>query len=305
MQRNAFEPPLYVEFPFRLTDIKNVTIEHYYPKSPILRQHIEYYYFLKTDSADFNSKYYVFPNTLQAFNIHKHATCHIESSSITVTGHPADPFLMVAQGKHELPLYVELSGILDKITIVFKPLGLNHFIERSFLEVTPDSSQIITDWHNDPRCERFLVSFFGTETYEERIEILETFLRALYKPIPFEAPLVEAVAHLMDFETELPIQEIIRKVGFTTRSFNRLFLKNMGLTPVAFRKIARFRHSLKDKLFNEQLKSLTDISYRSNFYDQAYFIKIYRKLTGHNPTRFFDAIDKLADDRLIMKFLQE
>ncbi|MRG48418.1 helix-turn-helix domain-containing protein [Chitinophaga sp. SYP-B3965] len=278
-----------------------VKIEHFYPKDPILRQCIEYYYFLKTDAADFISKYYVFPNTLQAFNIHKHATCQIEPFSTKVSGQPGDAHLIIAQGKHELPLYVELSGILDKITIVFKPLGLNHFIESPLSELTPHASQIITCWHN----EQFLHSFFGAENNDERIAILEIFLLDLYKPIPFQEQLMQAVEYLMDFETERPVQEIITKSGLNTRSFNRLFLKNVGVSPVGFRKIARFRNSLRDKLFHEKFKTLTDISYRSNFYDQAYFIKIYRKLTGHNPSRFFEAIDKLADDRLIMKFIQE
>lgn len=280
-------------------------IEHFYPKDPILQQCIEYYYFLKTDAADFISKYYVFPNTVQALNIHKHATCQIEPFSTKVSGQPADGHLMIAQGKHELPLYVELSGILDKITIVFKPLGLNHFIEGPLSELTPYASQIITCRHNDLRYQQFLSSFFGTENNDERIAVLEIFLLELYKPIPFEKQLMQAIEYLMDFETERPVQEIIRKLDLNTRSFNRLFLKNVGVSPVGFRKIARFRNSLRDKLFHEKFKTLTAISYRSNFYDQAYFIKIYRKLTGHNPSRFFEAIDKLADDRLIMKFIQE
>ncbi len=79
----------------------------------------------------------------------------------------------------------------------------------------------------------------------------------------------------------------------------------MSISPVAWKKIARFRHSLKNKLFNARFKKLTEIGYDSNFYDQAYFIKVYNKLTGSNPTAFFKSIEKLGDDHLIFRFVKE
>jgi hypothetical protein len=48
-------------------------------------------------------------------------------------------------------------------------------------------------------------------------------------------------------------------LSLNTRTFNRPFLTHVGISPVAYRKIARFRHSLKNKLFNDQFKKLTEI----------------------------------------------
>ena len=92
---------------------------------------------------------------------------------------------------------------------------------------------------------------------------------------------------------------------FNARSFNRLFYKHMSIAPVAWKKVARFRHSLQNKLFSAQFKKLTEIGYASNFYDQAYFIKVYNKLTGSNPTAFFKSVEKLADDNLVFRFVKE
>ena len=280
-----------------------MNVETYYPENPLLKEYIEYYYFLKTDSPDFNSRYYVFPNTLQAFNIHRFARCEISSHSTVIVGDKTNKFLMVAQGKHEVPLYVQLKGILDKVTIIFKPLGLNHFIKSSFIKILSDTSQSFTDWYEDENCERFLNFFYQAENNNARIAILETYLLSRYQPLKEEAILQKAINMLIDFDNEYSVEQIIREISINTRAFNRLFYKNMGISPIGFRKIARFRHSLRNKLFSDQFKKLTQIGYESNFHDQSYFVKMYKKITGENPSKFFNSIDKLADNQLIFKFI--
>src|SRR5215218_3089245 len=112
-------------------------IQPFYPIDAILKNYIEYYYFLKTD-ADFSSTYYAFPNLLQSFNIHKHAVCQINAHSTYVYGNTKYKPLMIVQGQHQLPLFVQLKGSLDKITILFKPLGLNHFIQNPLIAIAPE-----------------------------------------------------------------------------------------------------------------------------------------------------------------------
>ena len=34
-----------------------------------------------------------------------------------------------------------------------------------------------------------------------------------------------------------------------------------------------------------------------NFYDQSYFIRMYRKMTDANPSKFYNTIAKLADEQ--------
>ncbi|WP_343307439.1 helix-turn-helix domain-containing protein [Chitinophaga niabensis] len=280
-------------------------IETFYPRHAILREHIEYYYFLRTYARDFKTAYYSFPNTLQSFNIHKNASCEIGNNSTHVYGVPEKKYLMIAQGKYESPLQVLLEGKLDKVTINFKPLGLNHFIRRPLAAVTPEHSQSFHEWDQYAETPAFLQAFFHANDNETRVDLLEDYLLRYYQPLDNEALLLKAIHSLMDFSTELPVQEIAESLSVSVRSFNRLFYNNMSITPVSFRKIARFRHSLKNRLFNEQFKNLTDIGYESNFYDQAYFVKMYKKITGSNPGKFFKSVEKLADDHLIFQFLKE
>lgn len=53
----------------------------FYPEDPLLKKHIEYYYFLRTDDDGFYSNYYSFPNIENSLNIHQHVSCQIEGST--------------------------------------------------------------------------------------------------------------------------------------------------------------------------------------------------------------------------------
>ncbi len=87
---------------------------------------------------------------------------------------------MIVQGQHELPLFVHLKGTLDKITILFKPLGLNHFIQNSIIKIAGEPSQVFTDWDEDKNCKKFLFSFYSTDNFIERIAVLENYLLSRY-----------------------------------------------------------------------------------------------------------------------------
>lgn len=110
---------------------------------------------------------------------------------------------------------------------------------------------------------------------------------------------------LSNFNPEVSIEDIAKKFSLSSRTLGRVFKKHLGISPVGFRKIARFRHSLKNKLLSSKFNTLTKIGYESNFYDQSYFNKVYKNLTGQNPKAFFNSIEKLANDRLVFKFIKK
>ncbi|GAB2811173.1 hypothetical protein GCM10027043_08230 [Ferruginibacter profundus] len=280
-------------------------VETFYPVHPALCNHIEYYYFLKTDSANFSKAYYSFPNTNHSFNIHKNISCKIGADYIHINEAEQDNYTTIIQGKYETPLFIQLKGRLDKVTIIFKPLGLNHFIDQPFAAIAKKPSQLFGEWQHDIAYTNFLHAFYNTNNNRERVTLLETFLLSKYHERSEYHMLSNAIEQLTDFDSELSIETIAGNLGISTRTFNRLFYQQVGIAPVSFKKIARFRHSLKNRLFDDQFKKLTAIGYQSNFYDQSYFIKMYRKLTNETPSAFFKKTGKLADDQLIFKFITE
>jgi len=270
-----------------------------YPRHPLLREHIAYYYFLRTE-PDFYSRYFSFPNTITSFNIHRGVKADIDRQRIAVRYNGTNDHLIILQGKYERPLEVELSGRLDKVTIGFKPLGLGHFIDQHYGKAAPHASQVFTGWDTDARYQELLRRYYATNDLDQRVELLEQFLLSRFHPVPGIELLNIALALLGD-EAQLSISAIAGELELTERTFNRLFHRHMGVSPSAYRMILRFRRSMEVKLFSDRLMSLTEACYRSGFYDQAYFNKLYRKATGATPGRFFQEVNKLAEDRLIFK----
>ncbi len=281
-----------------------MNFDAFYPDNALLKNCIAFYYFQKTDADDFSTEYYAFPNTFLSLNIHKNICCNINDHKVNVTGVKQENYLMILNGRYTLPLHVQQKGKIDKVTIIFKPLGLNHFIKNSLNEVAQYPTQIFTEW-NEMNTLLFLNQFFKERDNNTRIALLENHLLSLYQPFPEYKFLSEVLNILFDFDREISIEDIAKKYALSSRTFYRFFNKHLGISPVKLRKIARFRHSLRNKLFKSKFDTLTKIGYESNFYDQSYFNKVYKNLTGQNPKAFFDAIEKLADDQLIFQFIRK
>jgi AraC-like DNA-binding protein len=240
---------------------------------------------------------------LQSFNIHKNIDVHFKDDSTAITESNQKKITTIIQGKYALPQKAQLSGRIDKLTIVFKPLGLNHFFEKTIIEIAPKCSQIFTEWDNDNNYHQMLKKFYTTSNNKNRILLLEDYLLTQYRKFEDYEILEKIILLLTDFENEKSINSIIETTAYNTRTFNRFFLKHVGINPSSYRKIAKFRHSLTNRFIEKKFKNLTEIGYQSNFYDQSYFIKVYKELAGEAPRAFFKKIDKLANNKLVLKHI--
>lgn len=168
-------------------------------------------------------------------------------------------------------------------------------MKSAFDKISAKPTQPFHEWDNHEKHKDFLMSFFKESRCSKRIEILEKYLLFHYHTLDTKKVLDQSLILLCDVDNNFSIEEIADKMNLTTRTFNRLFKENIGISPIGYKKIARFRHSLKNKLFNQQFERLTSIGYNSNYYDQSYFIKMYKKLTNLPPSKFFKEVDKLAE----------
>jgi AraC-like DNA-binding protein len=280
----------------------HMDIVTYLPRNKFLQQHIDRYYFLKTTDAKFNSRYYGFPSLTTPLNIHRNVKIRMEDNFVGVSASAENNHCLILQGMRKNPLAVELTGMLDKITILFKPLGLNHFIKKKFHEVAANNSQMFKEWDEQPGFSEFITAFYATNDNDRRIIILETFLVSIYSPVKEYTVFNKAAQQLIDFNEEKSITGIATNLGFNTRTFDRHFKSLLGITPAGFRKIGRFRHSLNNKVVSDRFTTLTGLGYESNFYDQSYFINVYKEITGLNPGSFFKKVSRHSEAGLFFQY---
>lgn len=181
----------------------------YFPQNKLLQPFIDRYYFLKTTDEDFSSRYYVFPSMITPLNIHKNIVVGLDEHHTVVSGSKEKNYQLILQGMRKKPLAIELRGMLDKITILFKPLGLNHFIKNPFGRIAAESSQLFTEWDEQEIFHSFLHSFYSTDDNDQRIIILEEFLLSMFAPVKNYSVFSKAVQQLTDFNEEKSVSDIV------------------------------------------------------------------------------------------------
>lgn len=116
-----------------------------------------------------------------------------------------------------------------------------------------------------------------------RIKILEQFLLSQLKVKQADKIVVEAVKMIYLSGGTLQIKDLIEKLYLSQSAFEKRFRKVVGATPKKFASIVRFNTVLNQL---NSTKSLSEICYENNFFDQAHFIKDFKQFTGDTPENF-------------------
>lgn len=80
----------------------------------------------------------------------------------------------------------------------------------------------------------------------------------------------------------LTVRQLTDITGMSQRQLSRRFQQSVGLSPKEYVRVNRFIRSLQH-LKEYPLLSLTEIAYKSRYYDQAHFIRDYKDYTGCTP----------------------
>jgi AraC-like DNA-binding protein len=268
-----------------------------------LKPYIACYYIMQSYDSGYRSTHYSFPSTYTSLTIYKDSLFGFGENYFLAKESPMGRGGANIQIKKQAPLLVDVVGKVDRVTILFKDFGLNQFVRTPLSEIMDHKNSLYPHWNRDPQFRIFQKKLFEQEDLTGRVALLEEFLLSKYVPRDYTT-LRKSITLLCDFEHNYKMNVIADSLGLSLRSFNRLFKQAIGVSPVEYRQIAQFRYSLKQKFIQDQFSNLTEIGYSSHFYDQSYFNKIYKKLTGNTPKAFFQTVDRLGDDKLIFKFVK-
>lgn len=174
------------------------------------------------------------------------------------------------------------SADIGTILVYFTETGFTHFASRPANELFNQSISLdhIFDRNSVRETEEKLAL---TETDKQRIQVVERFLLSQLKVIQTDKLIVEAVKIIYQTKGTARINELHQRLCISQSPFEKRFRKVVGTTPKKFASIVRFNAVLAS-LGNT--KSLTDICFENNFFDQAHFIKDFRQYTGDTPENF-------------------
>lgn len=120
-------------------------------------------------------------------------------------------------------------------------------------------------------------------TDAERIKVVEVFLEEHLKETIEDQLIIRAVTIIYSSKGSMRIKELLQQLHISQSAFEKRFRKIVGTSPKKFASIVRFNTVLNEL---GQEKSLTEICYDNNFFDQAHFIKDFKQYTGETPENF-------------------
>jgi AraC-like DNA-binding protein len=180
---------------------------------------------------------------------------------------------------------LRLVGDINWIVVVLQPYGAFQ------LWGVP-----ATEWYNcffpaadvlGVRVNELANALKKTEYLQERIKLLDTFLlKQIDKCIHPDPMIIQSIQQILMREGMLTIESLTSALSVSERTLERKFKLHVGLTPKRFADIVRLNLSIKRMHRVKENRQLTGIAYDSGYFDQAHFIKEFKKYTGFTPYQY-------------------
>ena len=130
---------------------------------------------------------------------------------------------------------------------------------------------------------------FNCKNTQERIAHVSDFLVKVIDNRKVD-PINHFVSQIIASEGQVNISHLKQQSGLSVKQFERRFKAITGFPPKYFARVARFQGAKKNYCSN-RIKTLTDLAYTCNYYDQSHFIKEFKEFSGVQPFRYFKFIN--------------
>lgn len=174
------------------------------------------------------------------------------------------------------------SANIGTILVYFTEIGFTHFAAHPANELF-NLSISLEDIFEKNRVIETEEKLTIATTDKQRLLIVERFLLSQLKNIQTDKLIIEAVKIIYQTNGTIRIKELNDLLFISQSPFEKRFRKLVGTTPKKFASIVRFNMVLNNL---SPTKSLTDICYENNFFDQAHFIKDFKQFTGNTPENY-------------------
>lgn len=129
--------------------------------------------------------------------------------------------------------------------------------------------------------------------FAERIRAAEAFLLRAANCSADDTAITVAASLLARRGGKILIQDLAGYMHLSVRELERSFLREMGISPKRFARVARFQDAL-DARVGQPERSWLDIAISSGYHDQMHLVHEFESLSGLTPTV---TVQRLGDSR--------
>lgn len=186
----------------------------------------------------------------------------------------------IVNSRMNRPTDVQMRKGAGCVAICFYP-GMAHEFFQIPMHILSNTTCSLFDLWKE-RADELEESLAMAHNNELRVAILQQFLLSRLAERKSNQYIAHCLNQICLSKGMISLNRLTDQAGITQRHLSRKFQQHIGLSPKEYLRVSRFIHSL-GQLKNNPQCSLTDIAYRSGYYDQAHFIRDYKDYTGHTP----------------------
>ncbi|RTZ18280.1 AraC family transcriptional regulator [Vibrio aquaticus] len=182
------------------------------------------------------------------------------------------------------PCYIEPTGYVNTFAIRFYPYGFANFVNGP-IKALANTETPLARLFEEKAAKKLEQDIIRAEDTEQRIKIIESFfLNKLNEQTTLDNIVKTTIDALFATKGSASINTLLKEDLSKRRQLERMFVKQVGVSPKQLGKLIRLQTALKAMLNEEE--SLTHIAYQNDYYDQSHFIKDFKEFTGVSPKEF-------------------
>ena len=187
-------------------------------------------------------------------------------------------------GQTVFPTTLTIREDFTLIAYFFKPYTINSLFGVSAQELTDNP----VDLNLLPASIRTNLQeqLLNAASTSEMITLLDNYIFSLTTKIKTDVQIIKyAVEKIAGAPSKKNLVEVQQELYMTSRTFQRMFEKNIGIIPTQYRRISQFDAAFQ-QLRKLQFKNLTDISFNNGYADQSHFIRAFKEFTSITPKEY-------------------
>jgi AraC-like DNA-binding protein len=197
------------------------------------------------------------------------------------------PIALVGPRTHH-GVNLHLDGKVDAFTIAFRPGAVQALfgVPSSHLTNTDFDAPAVLG----PDILRLHQDLGEASTLTERAALADAFLLLRCPDFDHPGAAVRAARVILRCGGSLRIDKIAARSGLGLRHFERIFTRDVGISPKRYARIVRFEAALRLKAASSGVK-WTEIAHTLGYHDQMHMIHDFRSLSGYTPNSIIDRLD--------------
>jgi AraC-like DNA-binding protein len=178
------------------------------------------------------------------------------------------------------PIRIVQRGLVRIAGVRFRLGGLAPFARvplRPFTDETPPPAAVLGE-----DADALESAVRAESDASVRAELFDRFFRSRLVLDAAHARFARALDHLVRSDGNASIEDLAQVAGVTGRQVDRLFARRLGIAPKTVGRVLRFQRALRT-LMRDPGRALAEIAADAGYFDQAHFVKDFRRMTGGVP----------------------